>query len=143
MSDSAMVAYREAMKAVPNDAYLRMRFASFLVDRGESEEAGEHILASANQLKFTDVHADVAEVGRVALRAGAYDAALIAYGRAAVLAPEVNLYQEGLAHAYAGVGDYGQAVAVLNLLVDRMGEDAKQPLLDRIQELESMNNGDG
>jgi O-antigen ligase/tetratricopeptide (TPR) repeat protein len=141
--DGAIEAYRDAMKIMPHDAYLLTKLASLLVEQGDVQEAREHILAAAIRLKLTEVHADAAEIGRVALRAGAYDTALIAYGRAAALAPEVNLYQEGLAHAYTGVGDYAQAVAVLNLLADRVKEDVKQLLLDQIQELESMNNGDG
>ena len=143
MPDSAMIAYRSAMKTIGTDALLRTRLASLLADRGALEEATENITVAANRLKLTQVDRDIAVVGDVAMKAQAYEAAVLAYSRATVLVPDNTGYQSKLAAALEHGGDMAQAISVLKKLLDLVPKDDKEEIKGRIGDLESKPAGDG
>ena len=141
--DSAKVAYELAMKSIRGDALLHTRFASLLADEGAFEEAKENITEAANRLKLTRVDRDVAEVGDVAMKSQAYDAAVLAFGRAAILVPDNVAYQEKLAVALEHAGDRDRARSVLKKLLGLVPESEREDIQNRIDNLEDKLNGDG
>ena len=142
-ADSALVAYEKALKVVPSDALLRTKLASLLADQGEFDQAQEHIAAAAKRLRLTSVDQDVAVVGDVAMKAKAYDAAIMAYGRAATLVPDSADYQDKLAGALENGGNRNRAVVVLKRLLGLVSDEKKGDILRRIARIEAPPDGDG
>jgi tetratricopeptide (TPR) repeat protein len=142
-ADSALASYETALKVISSDALLRTKLASLLADQGAFDQAQEHIAAAANRLKLTTVDRDIAVVGDVAMKAQAYDAAIAAYGRAAILVPDNADYQDKLAGALEKGESRIQAVVVLKKLLDLVGDDEQEGILRRIAQLEAPPEGDG
>jgi len=92
---------------------------------------------------LTRVDRDVAEVGDVAMKSQAYDAAVLAFGRAAILVPDNVAYQEKLAVALEHAGDRDRARSVLKKLLGLVPESEREDIQNRIDNLEDKLNGDG
>jgi len=143
--DSARATYEQSLHQIGNDVLLRTRLASLLADLGEFEAAQDHIQVAADGFKYTEAHADVTVVGDVAMKAKAYDAAVMSYKRATVLRPDSLTYANKLAGALVAAGEADDAVELLRGQLDKLDEAGRQSVLEQIQELEAekTSNNDG
>ncbi|HCK08612.1 MAG TPA: hypothetical protein DHW45_01980 [Candidatus Latescibacteria bacterium] len=139
--DSALASYEMALKAIPSDALLRTRLASSMADLEDFEAAKEHITVAAERLKLTRAHADVTVVGDVAMKSKAYDAAVLAYGRAAALVPENPVYQVNQVNALEAAGEIESAVAVLKSLLESAEPSDQEAIQKRIARMEQAEAG--
>ena len=139
--DSALASYEMALKAIPSDALLRTRLASSMADLEDFEAAKEHITVAAERLKLTRAHADVTGVGDVAMKSKAYDAAVLAYGRAAALVPENPVYKVNQVNALEAAGEIESAVAVLKSLLEAAELSDQEAIQKRIARMEQAEAG--